>query len=184
MGSDFMTLGRWLMNNTKDMELTVLMAQLGLACKATSRACAKAGIAGLFGMAGDQNSSGDDQKKLDVLSNDIFVNALKNSGACSVLVSEEDEEPIIVEEEKAGRFCVAFDPLDGSSNIDCNVSTGTIFAVYKKLSDGTGEKADILRPGSDLLVAGYCMYGSSVEMVICGTGGLYGEGVHRFALDP
>ena len=129
------------------------MAQLGLACKATSRACAKAGIANLFGMAGDQNSSGDDQKKLDVLSNDIFVSALVNSGACSVLVSEENEEPIIVPPEKAGRFCVAFDPLDGerapagascavhmtadkqsercspacvagSSNIDCNVSTG------------------------------------------------------------
>ena len=68
-------------------QLTILMAQLGLACKATSRACAKAGIANLFGMAGDQNSSGDDQKKLDVLSNDIFVSALKHSGACAVLVS-------------------------------------------------------------------------------------------------
>lgn len=95
-------------------QLTILMAQLGLACKATSRACAKAGIANLFGMAGDQNSSGDDQKKLDVLSNDIFVSALVNSGACSVLVSEENEEPIIVPVEKAGRFCVAFDPLDGA----------------------------------------------------------------------
>merc|ERR1712216_966590 len=168
MGSDFMTLGRWLMNNTKDMELTVLMAQLGLACKATSRACAKAGIAGLFGMAGDQNSSGDDQKKLDVLSNDIFVNALKNSGACSVLVSEEDEEPIIVEEEKAGRFCVAFDPLDGSSNIDCNVSTGTIFAVYEKKTPGKlGSVADVLRVGSDIVAAGYCMYGAATELVLC-----------------
>merc|ERR1719440_1492733 len=88
--ADFMTLGRWLMGNTKDMELTILMAQLGLACKATSRACAKAGIANLFGMAGDQNSSGDDQKKLDVLSNDIFISALVNSGACSVLGTEAD----------------------------------------------------------------------------------------------
>ena len=117
------------------------MAQLGLACKATSRACAKAGIANLFGMAGDQNSSGDDQKKLDVLSNDIFISALVNSGACSVLVSEENEEPIIVPAEKAGRFCVAFDPLDGSSNIDCNVSTGTIFAVYEKTTPGIGTDA-------------------------------------------
>ena len=74
------------------------MAQLALACKATSRACAKAGIANLFGMHGEQNSSGDDQKKLDVLSNDIFVNALVKSGSCCVLVSEEDEEPIIVPE--------------------------------------------------------------------------------------
>mmetsp|Transcript_19174 Transcript_19174/g.39078 ORF Transcript_19174/g.39078 Transcript_19174/m.39078 type:complete len:338 (-) Transcript_19174:231-1244(-) len=178
--ADFMTLGRWLMGNTKDMELTILMAQLGLACKATSRACAKAGIANLFGMAGDQNSSGDDQKKLDVLSNDIFVSALVNSGACSVLVSEENEEPIIVPAEKAGRFCVAFDPLDGSSNIDCNVSTGTIFAVYEKTTPGVGTTADILRTGNDIVAAGYCMYGAATELVIC----FKGSGVERFALDP
>eukprot|EP00962_Isochrysis_galbana_P043531 scaffold16601_cov91-Isochrysis_galbana.AAC.2 len=90
------------------------MAQLGLACKATSRACAKAGIAGLFGLAGEVNSTGDDQKKLDVLSDEIFVSALINSGACAVLVSEERDEAIIVPKEKAGRFCVAFDPLDGA----------------------------------------------------------------------
>ena len=90
--SDFNSLTQWLMANTKDKELTVLMAQLALACKATSRACAKAGIANLFGMAGDQNSSGDDQKKLDVLSNDIFINALVKSGSCAVLVSEENDE--------------------------------------------------------------------------------------------
>jgi fructose-1,6-bisphosphatase I len=178
--SEFMTLGRWLMTNTQDKELTILMAQLGLACKATSRACAKAGIAGLFGMAGEQNSSGDDQKKLDVLSNDIFVNALVNSGACAVLVSEENDEPIIVPPEKQGRFCVAFDPLDGSSNIDCNVSTGTIFAVYEKTSGGLGTTADILRTGNDIVAAGYCMYGAATELVVC----FKGSGVHRFSLDP
>jgi len=179
--SDFMTLGRWLMTNTKDMELTVLMAQLGLACKATSRACAKAGIANLFGMAGEQNSSGDDQKKLDVLSNDIFVSALVNSGACAVLVSEENDDPIIVPAEKAGRFCVAFDPLDGSSNIDCNVSTGTIFAVYEKTSQAeVGNVNDILRTGNDIVAAGYCMYGAATELVMC----FKGSGVERFSLDP
>jgi fructose-1,6-bisphosphatase I len=162
------------------MELTILMAQLGLACKATSRACAKAGIANLFGMAGDQNSSGDDQKKLDVLSNDIFVNALQNSGACAVLVSEENETPIVVPADKQGRFCVAFDPLDGSSNIDCNVSTGTIFAVYEKTTPGIGTTADILRTGNDIVAAGYCMYGAATELVMC----FKGSGVERFALDP
>ena len=161
-------------------QLTILMAQLGLACKATSRACAKAGIANLFGMAGDQNSSGDDQKKLDVLSNDIFISALVNSGACSVLVSEENEEPIIVPADKAGRFCVAFDPLDGSSNIDCNVSTGTIFAVYEKTTPGIGTTADILRTGNDIVAAGYCMYGAATELVMC----FKGSGVERFSLDP
>jgi len=179
--SDFNSLTQWLMANTKDKELTVLMAQLALACKATSRACAKAGIANLFGMAGDQNSSGDDQKKLDVLSNDIFINALVKSGSCCVLVSEENEEPIIVPEQMAGRFCVAFDPLDGSSNIDCNVSTGTIFAVYERTSSGAlGTVEDIMRTGNDIVAAGYCMYGAATELVMCFKQGK----VERFALDP
>lgn len=180
--SDFNSLTQWIMTNTKDMELAVLMSQLGLACKATSRACAKAGIAGLFGMHGEQNSSGDDQKKLDVLSNDIFVNALVKSGSCCVLVSEENEDPIIVPEANAGRFCVAFDPLDGSSNIDCNVSTGTIFAVYEKVSPGPlGDVKDILRTGNDIVAAGYCMYGAATELVMC----FKANGrVERFALDP
>uniref|UniRef100_A0A7S3RE24 Fructose-1,6-bisphosphatase, cytosolic n=1 Tax=Strombidinopsis acuminata TaxID=141414 RepID=A0A7S3RE24_9SPIT len=180
----FMNLGRWLMENTSDKELTVLMAQLGLACKATSRACAKAGIAGLFGLAGEVNSTGDDQKKLDVLSDEIFVSALINSGACAVLVSEERDEAIIVPKEKAGRFCVAFDPLDGSSNIDCNVSTGTIFAVYEKLPEShlnDPTEADIMRTGNDIVVAGYCMYGAATELVLCFKA--LGH-VHRFALDP
>lgn len=177
-----MNLGRWLMENTKDRELTVLMSQLALACKATSRACAKAGIAGLFGLAGEVNSTGDDQKKLDVLSDEIFVSALINSGACAVLVSEERENAIIVPQEKAGRFCVAFDPLDGSSNIDCNVSTGTIFAVYEKKdpSNKLASEADIMRTGNDICVAGYCMYGAATELVLC----FKGAGVERFALDP
>eukprot|EP00656_Telonema_subtile_P013462 TRINITY_DN1683_c0_g1_i1.p2 TRINITY_DN1683_c0_g1~~TRINITY_DN1683_c0_g1_i1.p2 ORF type:complete len:337 (-),score=107.56 TRINITY_DN1683_c0_g1_i1:293-1303(-) len=176
---NFITLTRFLMDLTGDKELTILMGTLALACKATSRACAHAGIAGLLGQAGDQNASGDDQKKLDVLSNDIFVNALKNSGTCAVLVSEEDEDPIIVDEGKQGSFCVAFDPLDGSSNIDCNISTGTIFAVYRKETDGPPTPADILRTGEDIVAAGYCMYGAATELVLC----FKGQGVHRFTLD-
>ena len=181
LDSEFHSLTEYLMTTLKDQELTVLMSQMALACKATSRACAKAGIANLFGMAGDQNSSGDDQKKLDVLSNDIFVNALLKSGSCCVLVSEENEEPILVPEKDAGRFCVCFDPLDGSSNIDCNVSTGTIFAVYEKKTPGKlGSVADVLRVGSDIVAAGYCMYGAATELVLC----FKGQSVQRFALDP
>lgn len=86
------------------------------------------------GVAGTENATGDDQKKLDVLSDEMFVNSLYNSHACAVLVSEEREEPIIVPPELAGKYCVAFDPLDGSSNIDCNVSTGTIFSVWEKVN--------------------------------------------------
>ena len=181
LDSEFHSLTEYLMTTLKDQELTVLMSQMALACKATSRACAKAGIANLFGMAGDQNSSGDDQKKLDVLSNDIFVNALLKSGSCCVLVSEENEEPILVPEKDAGRFCVCFDPLDGSSNIDCNVSTGTIFAVYEKKTPGKlGSVADVPRVGSDIVAAGYCMYGAATELVLC----FKGQSVQRFALDP
>ncbi|CAE7747451.1 CFBP1 [Symbiodinium sp. KB8] len=157
--SQFPTLTRYVMAKTHDNELAILLMALQLACKATSRACNKAGIAMLFGLAGEVNSTGDDQKKLDVLSNEIFIDALTNCGACSILVSEENEEPIFVPQDKAGRFVVAFDPLDGSSNIDCNVSTGTIFAVYEKTSD---------------------KYGAATELVIT----FKGHGVHRFTLDP
>mmetsp|Transcript_10958 Transcript_10958/g.32463 ORF Transcript_10958/g.32463 Transcript_10958/m.32463 type:complete len:344 (-) Transcript_10958:418-1449(-) len=177
---NYRTLSRFVMANTNDQELTILMGAIALASKATARACRKAGIANLFGMAGEQNVSGDDQKKLDVLSNDIFINALLNCHACAVLVSEENEEPIIVPPEMQGKYCVAFDPLDGSSNIDCNVSTGTIFGVYEKTIPGPGTVDDILRKGKDLVVAGYCMYGAATELVIC----FQGRGVHRFALDP
>merc|ERR1719375_1592447 len=116
----------------------------------------------------------------------MFVNALYNSHVCAVLVSEEDEEGIIVPPEMAGKYCVAFDPLDGSSNIDCNVSIGTIFGVYKRDSTETKPKLeDILRPGKDLLLAGYVMYGAGCEMVLAlkkkdGSD----SGVQRFSLDP
>merc|ERR1712176_1701444 len=113
----------------------------------------RAGVAHLYGLAGETNSTGDDQKKLDVLSNDMMINALVNSGVCSILVSEENEEPILVPKEKAGKFCVAFDPLDGSSNIDCNVSVGTIFAVYEKREGSEGSVEDLLRNGSECICA-------------------------------
>jgi fructose-1,6-bisphosphatase I len=180
--AQFPTLQRSIMARTGDHELSLLLMALTLACKATARACNKAGIADLFGLAGEVNATGDDQKKLDVLSNDIFIDALVNSGTCAVLVSEENEEPIFVPKEKAGRFIVSFDPLDGSSNIDCNVSTGTIFAIYDRKTslDGPASMEDVLRKGSDIKVAGYCMYGAATELVIT----FQGHGVHRFTLDP
>lgn len=131
------------------------------------------------GFAGSSNTTGDDQKKLDVLSNEIMVNSLYNSHECAILVSEENEDPVIVEEALAGNFCVAFDPLDGSSNIDCNVSTGTIFSIWRKKTNGPATVADILRNGNDIVCAGYCAYGSATELVIT-----YGHGVERFTLDP
>lgn len=180
--AEFPTLRRYIMARTGDTELSILLMAMTLACKATARACNKAGIADLFGLAGHVNASGDDQKKLDVLANDMFIDALVNSGTCAVLVSEENEEPLFVPKEKAGRFIVAFDPLDGSSNIDCNISTGTIFAIYdrKTSADGPATMEDVLRTGHDIKVAGYCMYGAATELVIT----FQSHGVHRFTLDP
>jgi len=155
------------------------MASVVLACKTISQAVRKAGIAGLYGLEGSVNATGDSVKKLDLLSNSVFINALKYSRELSVLVSEEEEGPLIIEESLAGKYCVVTDPLDGSSNIDCNVSTGTIFGVYKRTDGGRASIADVLRPGNELVAAGYCMYGSSTQLVLT-----TGAGVNGFTLDP
>ena len=108
-----------------------------------------------------------------------MINALLNCYACAALVSEENEEAVIVPADRRGKYIVAFDPLDGSSNIDCNVSTGTIFAVYERKTDGADvTEEDLLRPGTDLVVAGYCMYGSAIDFVVT-----FKAGVQRFTLD-
>jgi fructose-1,6-bisphosphatase I len=168
------------MSNTRDHELVILLNAIGTSCKLIASAVKRAGVAQLYGLAGEVNSTGDDQKKLDVMSDDMMINALVNSGVCSVLVSEEKEDPIIVPKEKAGKFCVAFDPLDGSSNIDCNVSVGTIFSVFEKKEGSEGTVDDLLRSGAECLCAGYCVYSSAVELVFTFQGG----GVHGFCLDP
>jgi len=159
----------------------LLLQSIQLACKVIASAARKAGIANLHGVAGTgENSTGDVQKKLDVYSNDIFVNCLTFSEQVYVMGSEEVENPIIVDQ-KAGGYAVVFDPLDGSSNIDANVSVGTIFGIYKKKpgsSKPTGLD-DLLRPGNELLAAGYAMYGAATVLVL--TTGL---GVNGFLLDP
>jgi fructose-1,6-bisphosphatase I len=176
---DAKTLNRFVMASTHDHDLVILMNSIATSCKLITSAVQRAGVAKLYGLAGEVNSTGDDQKKLDVLSNDMMINALVNSGVCAVLVSEENEEPIIVPPGKAGKFCVAFDPLDGSSNIDCNVSVGTIFSVYERKPGSNGTVDDLLRSGADCICAGYVAYSSAVEMVFTFKGG----DVHGFCLD-
>lgn len=161
-----------------DRELAVFMNAMQVSFKFIVRAVRKAGIHDLYGLANTQNSSGDDVKKLDLLSDEIMIDCLVKSGTCAVLVSEEQEGPIIPPPELRGSLCCAFDPLDGSSNIDCNVSTGTIFSVFKKTSPGEPTVADILKPGTEMVAAGYCMYGSAIDVVIT-----FMSGVHRFTLD-
>ncbi|XP_031510737.1 fructose-1,6-bisphosphatase 1 [Papio anubis] len=135
--TDVNTLTRFVMEEGRKArgtgELTQLLNSLCTAVKAISSAVRKAGIAHLYGIAGSTNVTGDQVKKLDVLSNDLVMNMLKSSFATCVLVSEEDKHAIIVEPEKRGKYVVCFDPLDGSSNIDCLVSIGTIFGIYRKV---------------------------------------------------
>mmetsp|Transcript_36964 Transcript_36964/g.73153 ORF Transcript_36964/g.73153 Transcript_36964/m.73153 type:complete len:357 (+) Transcript_36964:68-1138(+) len=177
-----MTLTQYIVESTKgDRQMALLMNSVQHACKVCANAIKKAGPCDLYGLANVQNSTGDDVKKLDIIANTVWVDCLKSSGVCCLLVSEEEEEPIIIDDTtQSGPFCVAFDPLDGSSNIDCNVSVGSIFSVYRRKSpnDGPAQLDDILRPGTECIAAGYSMFGAATELVIT-----YGEGVHRFALD-
>ncbi|MGH0169728.1 UNVERIFIED_CONTAM: hypothetical protein FKN15_057526 [Acipenser sinensis] len=160
-------------------ELTTLLNSLCTAVKAISTAVRKAGIANLYGIAGSTNVTGDQVKKLDILSNDLVINMLKSSFTTCALVSEEDERAIIVDPDQRGKYIVCFDPLDGSSNIDCLASIGTIFAVYRKTTDGEPNEKDALQPGRNIVAAGYALYGSATMMVMSA-----GNGVNCFMLDP
>jgi fructose-1,6-bisphosphatase I len=125
------------------------------------------------------NSSGDEQKKLDVISNDIMTKAIIDTGHCSLLVSEEDDDEVIVQEPNAETYMVAFDPLDGSSNIDCNCCVGTIFSIYEDKDPTKSLKNRICRSGNEVICAGYVLYGPATEMVLTFTG----KGVRKFTLD-
>jgi fructose-1,6-bisphosphatase I len=132
----------------------------------------------VLGKAGSENVQGEDQKKLDVVANEVFKNVLRKSGQCAVLVTEEEEEAIIMEDKHRGDYCVVFDPLDGSSNIECGVSIGTIFGIYKVNPGSKGDLSDVTRPGIDMVAAGYCMYGSMTYLMLT-----TGDGVAGFTLD-
>jgi len=160
-------------------DLTLLLSTIQSAVKAISSAVRKAGLAKLFGIAGEVNIQGEEVKKLDVLSNDLFINLMRSSFTTCLLVSEENEHVIEIETEKQGKYIVCFDPLDGSSNIDCLVSIGSIFAIYKKESAGIPTVQDALKPGRKLVAAGYALYGSATALVLS-----TGHGVHGFMLDP
>ncbi|KAJ1207131.1 hypothetical protein NDU88_002523 [Pleurodeles waltl] len=181
--TDVVTLTRFVMEEGRKAkgtgELTQLLNSLCTAVKAISSAVRKAGLAHLYGIAGSTNVTGDQVKKLDVLSNDLVINTLKASFSTCVLVSEEDKNALVVEVEKRGKYVVCFDPLDGSSNIDCLVSIGTIFAIYRKAGDSEPCEKDALQPGRNIVAAGYALYGSAT-MVVLGTE----CGVNGFMLDP
>ena len=123
--------------------------------------------------------TGDDQKKLDVIANDLFIGAMRGSGKCRVLVSEEEDEALVFDASPTAKYAVVCDPIDGSSNLDAGVSVGTIFGVFLLPEGAKGTKEDLLRPGTDLVAAGFTMYGASAQLVITMKGG----GVNGFTMD-
>lgn len=164
-----------------DPVLSRLLTSVSEACKAISFKVRNGALAGVLGAAGTSNVQGEDQKKLDVISNDIFVEAVARSGAVCGMLSEEVETVMSVPEDcPVGPYLIAFDPLDGSSNIDINVSIGSIFSVLPCVRPKRDcVEADFLQPGRNQVAAGYCMYGPQTQLVLT-----LGRGVVMFTLDP
>jgi len=163
-------------------ELSRLLRDIGLAAKIVNREVNKAGLVDILGTTGATNVQGEDVKKLDVFANKRFIAALKLGGECCGIASEENEDLIIIQDEisKDAKYVVALDPLDGSSNIDVNVSVGTIFSIYRRVSSsGPSTIEDFLQKGSEQAAAGYIVYGSSTMLVYT-----TGFGVNGFTLDP
>ena len=162
-------------------ELSGLLYDIALAAKMIANKVRMAGLADIIGATEHQNVQGEIQQKLDVLANDMIIKALDHSGRLCAMASEEEPDIIQIPENfRCGKYCLLFDPLDGSSNIDVNVPVGTIFSVLRKITRGArGEMEDMLQPGRRQVAAGYVIYGSSTMMVYT-----TGQGVHGFTLDP
>src|SRR4051812_26705850 len=162
-------------------ELSGILYDLALAAKMIANKVRSAGLADILGATENENVQGEVQQRLDVLSNEIIVKAMDHGGRLCAMASEEEPGIIQIPEQfKCGKYCLLFDPLDGSSNIDVNVPVGTIFSVVRKITRGRhGELEDMLQPGRRQVAAGYVIYGSSTMMVYT-----TGQGVHGFTLDP
>jgi fructose-1,6-bisphosphatase I len=158
-------------------ELSLLLMRFGVAGKRIASALSRAGLTGALGAAGSQNVQGEDQKKLDVVANEILVETFDYGGLVTVVASEEMEEPVVFSPKTGGGgYAVLFDPMDGSSNIDCNGTLGTIFSIRRRRDGGP---ADLLRSGHEQVAAGYVLFGPAVLLVYT-----TGTGAHMFTLDP
>ena len=164
-------------------QLTRLLRDIGIAAKIINREVNMAGLVNILGNEGAENSTGDQVQKLDIFANNRMIDCLQNSGECAAIVSEENEKMIVLEkvQGKDPSYVMVMDPLDGSSNIDVNVSVGTIFGIYKRSTDEkkSPTTADFLRKGSELVASGYVLYGTSTILVYT-----TGKGVNGFTLDP
>ena len=163
-------------------ELTRLLNDIGVAAKIINKEVRRAGLNNILGKAGSENIQGEDQQKLDVYADNQFINAFKYGGEVCGIASEENDDFMSFDNETSqkGKYVVAFDPLDGSSNIDVNVSIGTIFSIYRRVSTtGPAILEDFLQPGNKQVAAGYVIYGSSTMLVYT-----TGNGVNGFTLEP
>lgn len=188
MSEPMKTLGEFIVEKQLDFpdasgSLSALLGAIRLAAKVVNREINKAGLVDIVGSAGGENVQGEDQQKLDVYANEKFKAAMEARGEVCGVASEEEEEFIAFQgtKSKNGKYIILMDPLDGSSNIDVNVSVGTIFSIYKRISPIGSEVtlADFLQPGHKQIAAGYVVYGSSTMLVYT-----TGNGVHGFTLDP
>jgi fructose-1,6-bisphosphatase I len=157
-------------------EFTSLLNAITLAVRIIHTRVRAAGLAGMLGYTGETNVQGEHVQKLDVFANEVFFTVLERSRRCVMGVSEEVDEARLFSE--TGKYVVCFDPLDGSSNIDVNISIGTIFCVLRARDDG-GRELGALQPGNKIVAAGYAIYGSATTLVLS-----TGDGVHGFTLDP
>ena len=185
--SRFITLDNFITKQEKDHvdasgEFTSFMHDLTFAVRLIAREVRSAGINDIIGLTNDINVHGEQVKKLDVIANEIIIKSMNHTGKLAVMASEENVDIIqIPSKYPKGKYVLVFDPLDGSSNIDVNVTIGTIFGLYIKISedgeDGTSE--DVLQPGYKQIAAGYALYGSSTVFVYT-----TGNGVNAFTYDP
>ncbi|PLR36321.1 class 1 fructose-bisphosphatase [Chimaeribacter californicus] len=180
------TLGEFIVEKQHDFphatgELTALLSAIKLGAKIIHRDINKAGLVDILGTSGVSNIQGEVQMKLDLFANEKLKAALKARGEVAGIASEEEDEIVIFEGAEDAKYVVLMDPLDGSSNIDVNVSVGTIFSIYRRISPiGTPvREEDFLQPGSAQVAAGYVVYGSSTMLVYT-----TGCGVHAFTYDP
>ena len=162
-------------------EFTSLMNEILVAAKIISLEVNKAGIGGhILGVTGNVNVHGEEVQKLDEFANSTFINIIGKSGTVCAITSEEMADPMFIQKEDTGKYIFMMDPLDGSSNIDVNVSIGTIFSIYRKITAGHSiSNDDLLQKGANQVAGGYITYGSSTMFVYSS-----GNGVHGFTLDP
>src|SRR5437773_3893765 len=188
-GASVITIERFIMEQERlhpeaTGELSNLLYDLCLAAKIISRQVRRAGLTDILGEFGAINVQGELQQKLDVFAHDTVRHSVEHTGRVCIVASEEEEEPIPVQvraDRRGGKYVLLYDPLDGSSNIDVNVSIGTIFSIHRRTATkrGPGSLADCLQKGRAQVAAGYILYGSSTMLVYT-----TGQGVHGFTLDP